>query len=343
MPLFRGIASKRATALFDLCAGFVYSQVLAACTELGLFERLSQGAVASTVLAKELSLSPEAMDRLARAAAALDLLELRSDGRIGLGGQGAALLGNPSVFEMVKHHRLLYADLMDPVALLRAEKGETHLAEFWVYGAKKEGPSSQDGEPEAYSALMEATQAFIAEEALAAHDFKRHKHIVDIGGGTGAFLSAVADAAPKTELTLFDLPEVAAIAKRRFAEQDFAGRASVVGGSFKTDPLPEGADLMTLVRVLHDHDEDVVTSLLAKVRKALAPGGTLLIIEPMAGTRGAEAMGDAYFGMYLWALGTGEPRTEAALRRMLKNAGFRRIRPLKTKRPLLTRILLAQT
>ena len=66
-------------------------------------------------------------------------------------------------------------------------------------------------------------------------------------------------------------------------------------------------------------------ALLTKVHAALPPGGTLLIAEPMAGTPGAEAMGDAYFGLYLWAMGSGRPRTAEAYRAMLRAAGFSRV------------------
>ena len=49
----------------------------------------------------------------------------RGDGRFGLGALGAALVGNPGIAAMVEHHALLYADLRDPVALLRGERGAT--------------------------------------------------------------------------------------------------------------------------------------------------------------------------------------------------------------------------
>ncbi len=61
-----------------------------------------------------------------------------------------------------------------------------------------------------------------------------------------------------------------------------------------------------------------------RAHDALPPGGTLLIAEPMAGTPGAEAMGDAYFGLYLWAMGSGRPRSAAAY---ADNAERRRIQP----------------
>jgi hypothetical protein len=61
-------------------------------------------------------------------------------------------------------------------------------------------------------------------------------------------------------------------------------------------------------------------------RTALAPGGTLLLAEPMAGTPGAEAMADAYFGFYLLAMGRGRARRVESLFDLLRQAGFRHAR-----------------
>lgn len=342
LPLVRRIAHNRARELFDLTAGFVYAQVLGACVELDLFRRLEGDAAPVEALAQECGLPSDAMRRLAKAAASLRLLEMRSGDRVGLGPQGAALLGNPSVFEMVRHHRLLYEDLIDPVAMLRGPRGETHLARFWGYARKSSNGNREAGDSESYSALMEATQAFIARDVLDAHDVSGYRHIADIGGGTGAFLLAVAEKAPEAALTLFDLPEVAELAQERFARSGLGNRARALGGDFRASELPQDADLMTLVRVLHDHDNDVVISLLDAVHRSLPPGGKLLVAEPMAGTKGASAMGDAYFGIYLWAMGSGEPRTEATLRSLMKKAGFQRIRRLSTRRPLLTGVIIGE-
>lgn len=342
LPLVRRIAHRRAARLFDLTAGFVYSQVLYALVDLDLFRRLESGPAALADLAREAGLSESAMERLVKAAAALSLLSLRRGGRVALGPQGAALLGNPSVFDMVRHHRILFEDLADPVGMLRAPKGSTRLAAYWGYAGERDAgalPAERVGD---YSALMAATQGFIADEILSAYDFRRHHAVLDVGGGTGAFLTAVARAAPKARLMLFDLPAVAEQARARFAEAGLSDRADAHGGNFKTGALPEGADLITMVRILHDHDDDVVTRLLALAFDALPAGGRLLVAEPMAGTKGADAMGDAYFGLYLWAMGSGAPRTEATLRSMIGAAGFRRVRPVKTRRPMLTRLIIAE-
>jgi demethylspheroidene O-methyltransferase len=340
-PLTRPIARRRARALFDLCAGFVYSQVLFACVRLRLFDILADGPQTAAVLAARLDLPEAGALRLLEAAASLRLASRRRDGRFGLGDLGAAMLGNPGIGAMVEHHAMLYADLRDPVALLRGEAAETALGAYWPY-ARAESPAAVDAaQAGPYTALMAASQALVADEVLDAYRIGRHRCVLDIGGGDGSFLCAAAHRAPRLRLLLFDLPPVAALAQGRFAAAGLGDRAQATGGSFLTDPLPQGADVATLVRVLHDHDDAAVLVILRAARRALPADGVLLIAEPMAGTSGAEPMGAAYFGFYLLAMGSGRPRTPEALSSLLTQAGFDRIRLLPTRRPLLARVMTA--
>ena len=59
-------------------------------------------------------------------------------------------------------------------------------------------------------------------------------------------------------VTIFDLPDVVAEAATRLSGHGLSDRIQTVGGSFKDGPLPTGFDVVTLVRVLHDHDDPVV-------------------------------------------------------------------------------------
>jgi demethylspheroidene O-methyltransferase len=118
--LTRPVARRHARALFDLVAGFAYSQVLLACVQLRLFELLAEGPQPLDRLAARLALAPDAARRLLDAAVSLRLVEHRSDARYGLGELGAPMVGNAAVAAMVQHHAAFYADLADPVALLRA-------------------------------------------------------------------------------------------------------------------------------------------------------------------------------------------------------------------------------
>ena len=338
-PLTRPIARRRVRELFDLCAGFVYSQVLHACVRLRLLETLEAGALDRDALAARVDLPDEGLDRLLEAAVALRLVERRAGGRFGLGALGAAMVRNPGIKGMVDHHAMLYADLADPVALLRGDKGGGALERYWGYAGDRDPRDLGSEDVAAYSDLMAASQSFIADEVIAAYPFARHRRLLDVGGGDGTFVRAVAAAVPKLELDLFDLPAVAATAARRFAAAGVAARTH--GGSFFDDALPSGADVVTLVRVVHDHDDADVLTLLRAVRRAIAPGGTLVVAEPMAGTKGAEPIGAAYFGFYLWAMGSGRARTPAELADLLERAGFAHPRLRRTRRPLLVRLMEA--
>jgi demethylspheroidene O-methyltransferase len=230
--------------------------------------------------------------------------------------------------------------LADPVALLRGEVKDAALAKVFPYTTAEQPGAIEQERVAAYSTLMSASQPFVASEILDTYDFRNHRVHLDVGGGEGTFLCSVAKQAPDLKLLLFDLPAVAQRAHERFAAAGLSARARAYGGSFLTDDLPMGADLITLVRVVHDHDDARVLTLLKRVRKALAPGGVLLLAEPMSGTRGAQAMGDAYFGFYLLAMGRGRTRTVEELSKLLSQAGFAAPQLLPTRIPLQTKVLL---
>lgn len=344
--LTRWIARRRAAEVFDLVAGFVYSQVLLACVQLRAFDLLLQeGPQTPESLAQRWQLPLSATERLVRAAVALRLLETRPHGRVGLGPLGAPLAGDAGLAAMVAHHAALYRDLAEPLALLKGEGGAgmAGLAAYWPYAGTQTPDDLPAERLAAYSQLMAASQPLVAEQVLQAYPLHRHRRLLDVGGGIGEFACRAARAAPELQVQVFDLPGVVPEALRRFEREGLAGRCSAVGGDFFRDPLPAGADLVTLLRVAHDHDDARVMHLLRAIRQALAPGGRLLLAEPLADTPGAERMGHAYFGFYLLAMGRGEPRSEARLRDMLAEAGFIQVRRLATTLPLQASALLAET
>jgi demethylspheroidene O-methyltransferase len=345
--LTRPLVRRRAAQLFDLVAGFVYTQVLLACVRLDLFNRLAySGPADAAALALRHGLPLRAMQRLLDAAVAVRLLTRRRGGRYALGALGAPMVGNAPLAAMVEHHAALYADLRDPVALLRDEGAGSALASYWPYATH--APTRSDAVPLSaravaeYSALMTASQPMVIEEVLAAYDLRRHRVLLDVGGGEGRFVAEAAAAAPRLACHLFDLPPVAALARQRLATLGLASRVQVHAGSFFDDALPGGADIVTLVRVLFDHDDAHALAILRAVRAALPMGGTLLVAEPMAQAGGGSAGGDAYFGFYLLAMGRGESRSVQTLARLLNEAGFVDVRALRTRLPLQAGVLLAR-
>ncbi len=343
LPLIRWIARSRADAAFDLLAGFAYSQVLRAYVEGGLFDILQDGPLASGDIAPRMGLTEPAALTLLRAGRALMLSEEVAPDRWMLGEQGAVFAANAGVQAMIRHHRLLYADLADPVALLRADRREpTGLSRFWTYAGALQGVTERGEQTAEYSQLMAASQHFVADEVLASVSFRDVQRLLDVGGGHGAFLKAIGTAWPHLELGLFDLPEVVETGRQVLGEAVGPARVSAHPGNFFKDSIPEGYDMVSLIRILHDHDDEPAQALLANIRASLAPGARLLIAEPMARIRGAEPMGEAFFGLYLWAMGSGRARSPAEITTMLKKAGFARARLVATAQPVNASVIIAR-
>lgn len=340
--LTRPLVRRRARALFDLTAGFVYFQVLHACVRLDVFETLSHGPMPADLLSARLGLDGDATRRLMDAAVSLRLVERRDGETYGLGELGLAMVDEPGLAAMVRHHALVYGDLQDPVGLLQGKRPDTGLAGYWAYATSDAPADLKRDDVAEYSALMAASQSFIAEEVLDSFPLTSQRVMMDVGGGEGAFAIAAARRAPHLKVKVFDLPAVAEIARQRFDVAGLNARAEAVGGSFHDGGLPRDADLITLVRVLYDHGDEAVKGLLRAVHDALPIGGTLLVAEPMAGIPGAEAVGDAYFGFYLLAMGSGRPRRVDEHIAFLKNAGFQDVRRIPTRIPLQTSLIVAR-
>lgn len=331
LPIFASVSRRRAASAFDLVAGFTYSQVLLAAVQVDLLDLLDAGPCGADDIARSAALSRAAATRLLRAATALDLAEEVAPGWWMLGQQGAALRSNPGALAMVQHHPLLYADLADPLALLRQDRQKpTALSSFWHYHPETDGETAGR-----YSSLMAASQQMVAQQAMGAYAFDRHRRLLDIGGGHGAFVNALAAACPSLELGIFDLPPVLAGAT------NLPPRVSRHPGDFFADTPPTGYDCITLSRILHDHDDDRCLQILRGIRAALPEDGRLVIAEPMAGARGAKAMGDAYFGLYLWAMNSGRPRTPAEYGAMLRKAGFRHWQQKRTAMPVIASVIVS--
>ena len=338
-PLTRGLVRREGQALFDIMAGFCHSQILMALAELKLPEALLVGPVTVEALVQDTAIPQERLTILLRGGAAIGVLKLRR-GKVSLTQRGAAFATVPGLSAMVRHHRAFYRDLEDPVAFFRGET-TTELAEVWpyVFGT---GTDIDRTTAQAYSDLMAQSQVLVAQDTLRMVSFDGISKLMDVGGGTGAFLEAVGRANSDILLRLFDLPAVAPAASDRFESAGLLARAEVLTGSFKEDVLPDGADAISLVRVLYDHSDTTVADLLAKSFAALPPGGRIIISEPMSGGIKPDKATDAYFALYTLAMRTGRTRSAAEISNLLEKAGFVAISAKRPLRSYVTAVVTAE-
>jgi len=347
-PLTRWVTRRRTARLFDLMAGFVHSQVLLSCVRLDLFALLKQRPLDLDALAQHTRIEPSALQRLLLSAVALRLLEHRSMGRFGLGPLGAPLAQQDGIAAMIEHNNLLYQDLLQPVEFLR-DAWAGSMAGYWPYAHGKMPALGDTDVPDGaalapvarYSELMASSQNFVLQEILGTYSLAGHRRLMDVGGGKGRFISAAARQYPGLELALFDLPPVLQVAGDNLRAQGLFSRVALQPGSFLSDPLPQGADVITLIRVAHDHCDASVRDILRNIFQALPPGGTLILAEPMAQASGERPQpSDAYFHYYLLAMGAGRLRSHEELAALMRESGFATVTLLDNAMPIHARILV---
>lgn len=336
-PFAGALAHRDGAEIFDILQGFVASQVLLALIELEVLEDLLHGPASAEALSRSRRIPEDRMEALLQAGAALRLLKRGRKGDFSLARRGAATLGVPGLIDMIRHNTAFYKDMADPVSILRGE-GETNLARFWpyVFGQGAEVPRD---EAERYSDLMAKSQVLVAEDTLRAVSLRGGKTLMDVGGGSGVFVSAALRRHRHLRANLVDLPEVIPTAESRLAQAGVLDRVSLHPGSFREAPLPKGADIISLIRVLYDHDDATVRDLLAKAYDALPRGGRLIISEPMAGGARPERAGDIYFAFYTMTMGTGRTRSPERIAELCDEAGFDRGAAPSVRRPYVTRVL----
>ncbi len=345
-PLTRWVTRRRTQKLFDLMAGFVHTQVMLGCIRLNLFKMLHQAPADLKQIAQRVNMPEPVLQRLLLSAVSLGLLEYRSLSRFGLGPLGVPLATHDGIAAMIEHNHLLYADMQDPLGFL-SNAWQGSMAAYWPYAHDAQAATRAAHDKfSRYSDLMAASQGFVVQEILSSYYFDEHQCVLDVGAGKGRFACDLAAHAPHLQVQLFDLPPVLALAKNNVEQRGMSERMNFHPGSFLHDELPLGADLITLVRVAHDHPDEVVKQLLQKIHAALPLGGALLLAEPMAQTLSESFKGptqsDAYFHFYLLAMGAGRLRTPEEIMQLMAEAGFTQIEHLPNAMPIHAQLIVGR-
>lgn len=336
-PITKWIAHREAVSLYNICAGFAYTQILRACVEMDLFKVLAEEPRSLAALARKFQVPEGRLEVLLDGAIALKLIRQQKTGDYAIALSAAALIADDGLASIIRHHDLMYQDLADPLAFLR-NKGGQSMQDFWNYDMTH---TASAGSASDYTSVMASTQAMVASQVVAAYPFKRHRQMADVGGGLGVFATAVARSAPRLSITLLDLPGVAERANHHIAAEGLQAQVKAVAGDYRDLVLPEDTDLVTLVRVLHDQDDDDAARLMANVYRAVRPGTRILLAETMKDSGGSRTIGAGYFGLFLLAMGRGRVRSKAQISSFLRDAGFDDIHEYSTGLPAIVRVLTA--
>jgi len=311
--------------------GFRRSKAMFAALELGIFERLHRGPADADVLARELSLNPDAAERLLDACVGSGFLA-KADGAYSNLPVASAYLVRSSPASLVGYidysNRVGYRMWGDLETSIR--KG-IHLWET-TYGLKGDIFAHFFKSEEAKRTFlmgMHGMGMLSSPRVVEMFDLGRFRHLVDLGGATGHLTIEAVRRYPALRGTVFDLPPVVAVAREFIERSPDKARLGVVAGDFFKDPLPE-ADLFALGRILHDWSAEKIQALLSKIVARLPSGGGLLIAERLLNAEKTGPLSGQLQSLNMLVCTEGKERNAAEYRALLLEAGFAEVQARET-------------
>ncbi|MEX2310294.1 MAG: methyltransferase [Pirellulales bacterium] len=177
---------------------------------------------------------------------------------------------------------------------------------------------------EAMSALSLQTNRFLADFV----DLADVSYLVDVGGGDGTNILALAEKHPHLRASVFDFPSVCKIAEEKLSASNCRERVGTFPGNCFVDSFPLDADCFLFCHFMTMWSEEKNRMLLRKSYEALKPGGKAIIFNMMQHDDETGPLSAAVGSPYFLALATGEGMlyTWKEYEQWMGDAGFSNVR-----------------
>jgi len=179
-------------------------------------------------------------------------------------------------------------DALDPSShgsLTRILDHQFHLLQRWAKldqvlrtGEPIPRPPDDEERRRAFILGMADLARQAAPPLWAAIDLGGHRHLVDVGGGPGEYALAALERFPELRATVFDRPEVLAIAQEYAARREVGGRLATTPGDALEDDIPT-CDVALVSALVHSYGPTEVDHIARHVAAGVLPGGRVLIRE----------------------------------------------------------------
>jgi SAM-dependent methyltransferase len=314
------MADLGAAQLSQMIKGYWVSQIVGTLAQLEIADHLAHGPLDCDVLADGIGCEPKATSRLLRASADVGLVSMSPDGRFGLTPLGELLrsdvpgsMRNPAIALMAPGHWFPWGRLAE--AVRHGERQTVAALGHELFDYYATNPS----EGSAFTGAMASHSNAIAKDIAQVLDTSAVTHVVDIGGASGAIISALLDSNPALFGTILDRADVVPRAEAALAQRGLSSRCRVVEGDFFKN-VPE-ADLFILKSILHDWDDQQSVEILRNCARALRPNGRVILIErvmPEHGKPSAAALSD----LNMLVLLPGRERTASEFAELFRASGL---------------------
>jgi hypothetical protein len=307
--------------MMQMLTGFFVTQIAGAVATYSIGDHLAKGPATAEKIAAIEGIDSAATFRLLRACASLGLVCCED----GLTFSSTPLLGTlrtnvPGSLHSIAiawsapGHWLPWGRFLDAMRTGQPQTVPALGATIFDYYAQ------QPEESAAFTNAMHGFTSGVAQEVARLVDTSTAKLAVDIGGASGTLIHSLMTTNPQLHGIILDLPDVVPSATAAAAALGLAERSSVLGGDFFVS-VPE-ADLYLLKHILHDWNDGQAVRILENCRRAMRPGGRVIVIELLLGEIGEQGPAP-FMDLNMMVMLPGRERTLSEYRALLKKAGFR--------------------
>lgn len=288
--------------------GFQEARILLTAVELDIFSAAGDGATAAAIAAR-IGADPRATAMLLDALVSLEALEKT--------GGAYRVTRESARFRAARAGLLHTVNLWDSWSTLTA---------CVRAGTAVRQPGVEAGQTDWTRAFIDAmhanavSQAQLMVQTVGAAGARR---LLDVGGGSGAYAIAFAQAEPRLQAEVLDLPQVTPIASRHIREARLEDRVRTRNGDLTKDDFGHGYDLILLSAICHMLSEEENLDLITRCAKALLPGGRIVIRDFILEPSRTAPRGAAIFALNMLVnTRRGNTYTEAQYAGWLRQAGF---------------------
>jgi hypothetical protein len=318
--------------LYLVFGGHIFFQTLRTAVQLGLFTLLDkEGPLTRQQIAQRLGIAEQPARIVVLGLTVVGLLRKRGD-RYSNSHLAGVLLVQDSPRKITSYvelqHRAMYKGLYWMLDAVK-EYRNVGIKEFagdepTLYQRLAHDPEVEKIFQEAMQELSVQANADLARFV----DLQGVRHLVDVGGGDGTNIIAMARQWPHLRATVFDSPTVCQIARGNIAACGLADRLAAVAGECFADPFPKDADCLMFAHFFTIWGEKKDRELLRKCFESLPRGGKVIIFNMMqrddeTGPLSA-AVGSPYF--LSLATGLGMLYTWKEYESWMRDAGFQSVK-----------------
>lgn len=320
--------------LLQLILGMFTSRAIGVAAELGVADLLKDGPLGIEELAARTGAAPDGLYRMLRALAAVGVFELQADRRVA--NSQLSVLLRSDVRGSQRANALWFNDVSGWMAWGRLDHsvrtGKPAFDEVFgkdCFSWLESHPASLAVFQQTMTSLSAASGSALAE----AYDFSPIRKLVDVGGGHGTLLTLLVERYPNLAAILLDRPQVIQSAREVLRTHRHGGAIEPVAGDF-FENVPAGADAYLLKHIIHDWDDEHCVRILSNCRRAMAPGGRVLIVEFVLSDRPESTVTKLIDLEMLVMMRGGRERTEQEYAALLERAGLQFSRLIPTQSPV---------